>query len=103
MPSSALVPFLNGAAAMGCLIAAVFFARFWRESGDSLFLTFAVAFGIFAVNHAVLGLVPFADETRPYVFLIRLVGFLAILFGIARKNSGSRRSITSRSNAPPRR
>ena len=91
-----MVGFLNGAVAMGCVVAALFFLRFWRDADDSLFLTFAIAFGTFAVNHAVLGLVPFADETRPYVFLLRLVGFLAILWGIVRKNSGSRESITSR-------
>ena len=81
-----MVAFLDGAVAMGCIVAALFFLRFWRDSRDALFLTFAVAFGIFALNYAALGLVPFANETRPYIFLLRLLGFLAILGGIARKN-----------------
>ncbi len=90
-----MVGFLYGGTAMGCVIAALFFLRFWRESHDSLFLTFSIAFWIFAANYAILGLVPFADETRPYVFMLRLLGFAAILWGIVGKNRPH--------TAPPRR
>jgi Family of unknown function (DUF5985) len=78
--------FLNGAAAMGCLVAALLFLRFWRDSHERLFFFFSVAFWIFAVNYGVLGLVPLAQERRWYVFMLRLVGFLAILWGIVQKN-----------------
>ena len=54
---------------------APFFARFWRESADRLFVCLAAAFWIFAVNYAVLGMLPLADERRAYAFALRLVGF----------------------------
>ena len=47
-----MASFLNGAAAMACLAIGMYFARFWRESGDRLFLCLAAAFWIFAVNYA---------------------------------------------------
>ncbi len=80
--------FLDGAVAMGCIVAALFFLRFWRDSRDRLFLSFSIAFWIFAANYAMLGLVPLADEERPYIFLLRLLAFVAILWGIVDKNSG---------------
>lgn len=78
--------FLNGAVAMGCAVVALFFLRFWRQSADRLFLSFSVAFWIFALNYGLLGLVPLAQESRWYIFVLRLVGFLAILWGIVQKN-----------------
>ncbi len=83
--------FLDGAVAMGCAVAGLFFLRFWRNSRDDLFVYFAVAFWVFAISYAVLGLVPLADEKRPYVFVVRLFGFGAILWGVAWKNRGNRR------------
>jgi len=87
-----MLTFLNGVVAMGCFVAGLFFLKFWRSSRDRLFLTFGVAFWIFCVNYGVLGLAAFADEQRPYVFLLRLVGFVAILWGVVEKNWNTRRS-----------
>lgn len=84
-----MLAFLDGAVAMGFLIAGLLFLKFWREARDRLFLTFALAFWIFAVDYALLGLLTFADEGRPYVFLLRLVGFVVMLWGIAAKNWGA--------------
>ena len=81
---------LNGATAMGGFVAGLLFLRFWRETRDSLFLMFSLAFWIFAVDYGLLGLVPFADESRQYVFLLRLVGFLVLLYGIVMKNRTAR-------------
>ena len=80
--------FLDGAVAMGCVVAGLFFLRFWRDTADRLFLYFASAFWVFAIGYGVLGMVPLADEKRQYVFLLRLVGFGAIIWGIAQKNRG---------------
>jgi hypothetical protein len=74
--------FLNGVTAMACVAIGIFFVRFWRESGDRLFGCLAGAFWIFAVNYAMLGVLPFADECRAYAFALRLVGFVAMLIGI---------------------
>ena len=81
-----MVVFLYGAAAMACAAIVVFFVRFWRESADRLFPCLAVAFSIFAVNYAMLALLPAADERRTVAFVLRLIGFVAILVGIALKD-----------------
>jgi hypothetical protein len=81
-----LASVLNGATAMACLGIGLFFVRFWRESGDRLFICLAAAFVIFAINYAALGALPMADERREYVFVLRLVAFVAILIGIALKD-----------------
>ena len=81
-----MIDFTNGMVAMGFFVAGLFFLKFWRDSRDRLFMTFACAFWIFAADYAILGLVAFATEQRPYVFLLRLIGFVAILWGIADKN-----------------
>ena len=81
-----MVNVLNGATAMACLGVAAFFGRFWRESLDRLFLCLSAAFVTFAVNYAVLGILPLADDRRAYAFILRLVGFVAILVGIVLKD-----------------
>jgi hypothetical protein len=81
-----MVTFLYGAAAMGCAVIGLFFWRFWRQSLDRLFLMFALAFWILAVDRTVLGVLTFATEWREYVFLLRLLAFCLILYGIIDKN-----------------
>jgi hypothetical protein len=80
------VPFIQGAVAMGCAIAAVFFLRFWRHSRDRLFCYFAAAFFVLSGSYALLGTIALATEWRVYVFLLRLVAFCLILYGIFDKN-----------------
>ena len=77
---------LYGATAMGCLVAGLFFLRFWRASMDRLFLLFAVAFWILALAYGVRGAVQSATEWHLYVFGIRLVAFCLILYAIVDKN-----------------
>lgn len=86
MRVEAVVALLNGATAMACLGVALFFSRFWRESGDRLFFCLSTAFVAFAVNYAVLGLLPASDERRGYAFVIRLLAFLVILVGLMLKD-----------------
>jgi hypothetical protein len=81
-----MVTFLYGAAAMGCAVIGLFFWRFWRQSRDRLFLMFALAFWILTIDRTVLGTITFASEWRAYVFLLRLVAFCLILYGIYDKN-----------------
>jgi len=91
-----VVTFLNGATAMACLAIATFFARFWRESDDPLFLYWTFAFGVFALNYSVLAIVPLAEGQQIYVFALRLIGFVAIFAGIAVKNRQLARHVRSR-------
>ncbi|WP_093525101.1 DUF5985 family protein [Stigmatella erecta] len=81
---------LNGALVMACLACALFFVRFWRESKDRLFALFALSFTVMSLNWFALGLLPVDDERRHYVYVIRLVSFLLILFAIWDKNRTSR-------------
>jgi hypothetical protein len=81
-----VVPFIQGAVAMGSACIALFFAKFWRQSSDRLFLYFAAAFGILAVDYLMLGLFSSVTEWRVPVFTVRVAAFLVILFGIYDKN-----------------
>jgi hypothetical protein len=81
-----MASFFDGAAAMACLAAGLFFVRFWRESRDRLFVCLAAAFGTFAINYTMLGMLSLADERRAYAFVLRLIGFVAILVGIRVKD-----------------
>ena len=80
------VPFIHGAVAMGCVIVALFFLRFWQQSRDTLLLWFSAAFTVLAVSYVLLGLVTFATEWRVYIFMLRLMAFSLILFAIIDKN-----------------
>lgn len=78
--------FLLGAIAMGFVIAGLMFLRFFRQTRDSLFLLFAVAFWIEALNRTVLALGGGASEGRTSVFLLRLLAYAFLVAGIVAKN-----------------
>jgi peptidoglycan/LPS O-acetylase OafA/YrhL len=81
-----MIEFLSGAVTMGYLVAAGFFARFWRQTADRLFLAFAAAFVLLALNQALAQWLGSADERVAYTYLLRVLGFLLILFAIIDKN-----------------
>ena len=83
---------LLGAIAMGSIIIALFFLRFWRGTGDRFFLFFATAFGAEGVNRILLGLFQRSDEHEPIFYLIRLLTFLLILIAILDKNRAARKA-----------
>ncbi len=77
---------LSGLIIMGDLVAALFFLRFWRQSGDLLFATFAAAFLLLALGQALLALTSAPVEERSWIYLLRLAAFILIILGIAHKN-----------------
>lgn len=81
-----LLDFLAGVVTMGYAIAALFFARFWHQSRDGLFLSFAIAFLLMGVVQALLSLANIPAEERSWVYLLRLLAFLIIMAAILRKN-----------------
>ncbi len=87
-----LKPMINGALVMACIACAVFFLRFWKASRDRLFAYFSLAFLVMACNWLALTLVDVDNEQRHYVYLIRLVSFLIILYAIWDKNRAGRGS-----------
>ena len=81
-----LVPFVLGAIAMASLAVALFFVRFYRETRDPLFLFFAAAFGVEAINRTVLAFQATPNEASPYLYIMRAFAYSLILIGIYRKN-----------------
>jgi hypothetical protein len=82
----ALIPFLQTVSATAAVAAGLFFFRFWRESRDRLFGFFGAAFWVLALSWTLLALVNPTDETRPYIYAIRLVAFLLMIIGMIDKN-----------------
>lgn len=78
--------FLFGMSTMGFLVATLFFLRFWRKTGDTLFVAFGAAFLLFALNQFFLALQDNADAPHSWPFYFRLAGFALLLFAILRKN-----------------
>jgi uncharacterized membrane protein len=87
-----LLHIVAGAIVMGYGIAGLFFLRFWRETRDRLFLAFAVAFWMLALQRMALIIVPEpATDTVTSLYLIRLAAFVLILLAILDKNRAHRK------------
>jgi hypothetical protein len=78
--------FLAGAICMGCLVAALFFIRFWRSTRDRLFLFFAAAFLVLMTERVIRELMEIKTEWGPAVYSLRLGAFILLLLGIVDKN-----------------
>lgn len=77
---------LSGLVIMGDLVAALFFAKFWRRSGDTLFAIFSAAFVLLALGQVLLALTNVPVEERSWIYLLRLAAFVLIIVGIVHKN-----------------
>lgn len=86
-----MIEFIAGASTVASAVIALFFLRFWRDTGDRLFAIFSLAFAIFAVNRVVLTILDETNEARTYVYLIRLAAFVLILVAIIDKNRSTAR------------
>jgi peptidoglycan/LPS O-acetylase OafA/YrhL len=90
---------LAGAVTLGFFVAAGFFLRFWRRTHDRLFLAFAAAFVLLAVNQALAAFLGSGDELTPYTYLLRILGFVLILCAIVDKNLSSSRGLRQQKSA----
>lgn len=95
-----MIDLVSGALVVGYLIAALFFAKFWRRSGDRLFALFGAAFLLLAAHRLVLTAAVHAERATTWIYALRLLAFLVILFAIVDKNRGADR--TSASERPRR-
>jgi len=77
---------LTGAIAMASLLIALFFLRFWRDSGDRFFLYFALSFLIEGVHRLVSNFLLATHEDTPLHYLVRLLAYGLILLAILEKN-----------------
>ena len=81
-----LAPFVLGGIVMASAVVSLFFIRFYRETRDALFLYFAAAFAVEAVNRTLLAFQATPDEASPYLYVLRAFAYSLILIGIYRKN-----------------
>jgi hypothetical protein len=78
---------LAGASVLASAAIALFFLRFWQQTRDRLFLIFALAFAVFAVNRILLTALDDESEAQTIVYLARALTFALIALGIADKSS----------------
>ena len=84
-----MIEFLSGAVTLGFLVAAAFFLRFWRKTAERLFLAFAIAFALFALNQALASALTVVSEPWSLIYALRVIGFVVILAAIIDKNTSS--------------
>lgn len=89
--TGATVSFVSGAVALGAVVVALFFARFWRATGDRFFALFSLAFLVYAANRVVLLVQRTHGNEGVAAYAIRLASFVLILLAIVDKNRGARR------------
>jgi hypothetical protein len=79
--------FIMGAIAMASAIVALFFLRFWRDTGDRLFGMFALAFLLLGITRIGLAAQHSSlSEGQTFWYWVRLAAFLLILVAIIDKN-----------------
>jgi len=81
-----MIQFIYGAIMMACVSCGLFFFKFWRTSRDRLFLSFALAFWILALERVALAIGYPQTESAYYIYTIRLVAFALIAAAIVDKN-----------------
>lgn len=78
--------FLLGALAMGFLVAAMFFGRFFTRTRDRFFAFMATAFVAMSVNQIALVSLGEDSEYHSWLYLVRLSAFVLILAAVIDKN-----------------
>lgn len=81
-----MIDFLSGAVTAGYLVAAGFFLRYWARTAERLFLYFALAFVLFAVNQGLAPVFQVVNEPASLIYALRIVGFVIIIAAIVDKN-----------------
>ena len=81
-----LFDFLSGAITMGFAVAGLFFLRFWRRTGEGLFVAFAFAFWLLGLAQALLAFTDIPVEERSWLYLLRFAAFSLILVSVWIKN-----------------
>jgi hypothetical protein len=83
--------FTAGLITMGYLVAGLFFLRFWVRTREGLFVIFASAFWLLALNQALVAVAGVPREEHSWIYLLRLAAFTLIIVGIVAKNVRSSR------------
>ena len=80
--------FLLGIIVTASIVASAYFLKFWRQTRDPLFLSFACAFLIEGINRTCFLFVDNPESGSVILYSVRLASYLVILGGIAYKNRG---------------
>jgi zinc transporter ZupT len=75
-----------GAISMASLTIALFFLRFWRNTGDRFFMYFALSFFIEGLHRVYSAVLNETGEDTPLHYLIRIAAYGLILWAILEKN-----------------
>ena len=86
-----MIDFLSGAVTLAYVVAGMYFVHFWQRTSDRLFLAFAIAFGLLALNQLMVFILGVDDERYNYAYILRVLGFVLILLAIVDKNLHGRR------------
>lgn len=81
-----LASMTTGAIIMGYAVATLFFLKFWRRTGDRLFLAFAAAFMLMAATPLLTALLHVPREEQSPFYLLRLLAFLIIILAVIGKS-----------------
>lgn len=94
-----MIDYLSGAVTLGFLVSAGFFFRFWRKTADRLFLAFAAAFVLFALNQLLGAALVVRTEPSSLIYVLRVLGFILILAAIVDKNTRASQDASRASGA----
>lgn len=78
--------FLLGATSLAYACVGLFFLRYWRRSGDRLFVMFAIAFGVLAANRIAFAVYAGHAESQTLLYVVRFIAFACVLVAIVDKN-----------------
>ena len=78
--------FLQGGTMLAAFAIAVFFLRYWRDTGDRLFAAFSAAFTLFGASRIALHAIDAESETRVWVYVLRALAFATIITAVVDKN-----------------
>jgi hypothetical protein len=79
---------VSGMIVMGYLVGALHFLRFWSRTHDRLFIVFAVAFALLALQRVLLTAWATSPRADLFLYSLRLAAFVFILLAIIDKNRG---------------
>lgn len=86
-----MIDFLAGVNTALFLVAALFFVRFRRTTGDPLFASFAAGFALMALHQWSVLVVDPRHEHASLTYLVRIAAYVVILAAILGKNIAGRR------------
>ena len=84
--------YMWGVLATSCLVVAMFFLHYWRDSRERLFMFFSAAFALMAVQWTASALSGTDEKHHAYLLILRILAFLCIIAGIMDRNRKDRRA-----------